>query len=163
MHNLIKALSLIFLVLIGQSAFASGENSLQERSNIKLVESMFKNVIAKHDLSKMTVYFSRHAIFINNNFKMDLQRDIEIHHKIYKVVPKITYHFDDVIAKGDKVVLRYTFGSEKNGKPTKAFRSIMIAQIKNNKIVQIWEIYIPYKDYMTPNEKTDLTAIPGKP
>lgn len=159
-----KIKHIAFILLASSISTVSFSSTLtkQETKNIATIKHMYRDVLVKHNVDNMRRYFSPTAQIYNNNFKTTVENDIKIHHKIYKEIPELVYHFQDVIASNNKVIIRYWFGSKIKGKITKDYRSIVIFQLKNNKINHMWEVFIPYKAFMTPIATTDLTALPGK-
>lgn len=132
-------------------------NNIQETKNIQLVKNMFKEVIANHDLSKMPVYFSKKSLFYYNNSKISYAQNFRIHKKLYKTLPKIGYHFDEILSSGQRVFVRYTFDAIVKHKVVGKFRSLLLLTINHNKITSMHEIYIPYKPYRKPKPNQDIT------
>ncbi|GJM06539.1 MAG: hypothetical protein DHS20C10_02730 [marine bacterium B5-7] len=149
-----KGLCIALLGAAGLVMAAGQASSTQQ--NIAVVKGMFKHVISAHDLSKMPDYFTQDAVMFDNNYRITLQDDIEIHKNLYKAIPKITYDFQDIFACGDKVVARLWFAGDVNGQPSK-FRELFIAKIKHGKIYRMWDMYMPFKAYSKATKKTDIT------
>lgn len=151
----------LILFLSGRSLMASQAcyNTTQEKKNIQLVKNMFQQVIANHDLSKMPVYFSKKSLFYYNNSKISYAQNFRIHKKLYKTLPKIGYHFDEIFSSGQRVFVRYTFDAIVKHKVVGKFRSLLLLTINHNKITSMHEIYIPYKPYSKPKPNQDITKL----
>jgi steroid delta-isomerase-like uncharacterized protein len=142
---------ILFSILLGCAERPKNANEQTAEANKKVIRHYLLDIINGRTLELLSEVFPEKFVRHDMNERTDTWMTVADQHKrlsdLLQAFPDLQYTIDDMIAEGDKVVVRTTWnGTQKNtfmkteslGKSINGLSEIVFYRLENGKIVERW-------------------------